>query len=37
MVQGDNYVPYGKVVEAMVMIQQAGAPSVGLITDPPEE
>ncbi len=37
LVRGDNYVPYGKVVEAMVMIQQAGAPSVGLITDPPEE
>ena len=37
LVQGDNHVPYGKVVEAMVLIQRGGAPSVGLVTDPPEE
>lgn len=36
LVQGDHHVPYGKVVEAMVLIQRGGAPSVGLVTDPPE-
>lgn len=37
MVRGDRNVDYGHVVEAMVMIQQAGAPNVGLITETPEE
>ena len=37
LVQGDKHVPYGKVMEAMVLIQQGGAPGVGLITDPPEK
>ena len=36
MVRGDNAVNYGAVVQAMVLLQQAGAPSVGLMTDPPE-
>ena len=36
MVRGDNTVNYGAVVQAMVLLQQAGAPSVGLMTDPPE-
>ncbi len=36
MVRGDRNVDYGHVVEAMVMIQQAGAPNVGLITEIPE-
>ncbi len=36
MVRGDNQVNYGSVVQAMVLLQQAGAPSVGLMTDPPE-
>lgn len=36
MVRGDRNVDYGHVVEAMVMIQQAGAPNVGLITETPE-
>ena len=36
LVRGDNRVPYGRVVEAMVLLQQAGAPSVGLVTDRPE-
>ena len=36
MVRGDKNVDYGRVVQAMVMIQGAGAPSVGLITEPPE-
>ena len=35
MVKGDEHVDYGKVVSAMVLLQQAGAPSVGLITDQP--
>lgn len=35
LVRGDKNVNYGKVVEAMVLLQQAGAKSVGLITEPP--
>ncbi len=35
MVRGDRRVPYGEVVEAMSLLQAAGAPSVGLITEPP--
>ena len=36
MVRGDRNVDYGRVMEAMVLIQQGGAPSVGLITESPE-
>ena len=36
MVKGDAAVDYGRVVRAMVLAQAAGAPSVGLITAPPE-
>lgn len=36
MIRGDAAVDYGRVVEAMVLAQAAGAPSVGLITTPPE-
>jgi biopolymer transport protein TolR len=36
MVKGDAGVSYGRVVQAMVLAQAAGAPSVGLITTPPE-
>ena len=36
LVRGDRDVDYGRVVEAMVMIQAAGAPNVGLITEVPE-
>ncbi|WP_275097301.1 protein TolR [Sedimenticola hydrogenitrophicus] len=36
MVKGDRNVDYGRVVEAMVLIQQAGVPNVGLITENPE-
>ena len=36
MVRGDTAVEYGLVVQAMVLLQQAGAPSVGLITEPPK-
>ncbi|MCG7994757.1 MAG: protein TolR [gamma proteobacterium symbiont of Stewartia floridana] len=37
MVRGDRGVPYGRVVEAMVLLQAGGAPSVGLITESPEK
>jgi biopolymer transport protein TolR len=36
MVRGDRNVNYGRVVEAMVLVQAAGAPNVGLITESPE-
>lgn len=36
MVRGDTGVAYGRVVEAMVLLQAGGAPSVGLITESPE-
>lgn len=32
LVKGDKSVDYGKVVQAMALLQQAGAPSVGLMT-----
>lgn len=35
-VKGDKKVNYGSVVQAMVLLQQAGAQSVGLITEQPE-
>lgn len=34
LVKGDKNVNYGAVMQAMVLLQQAGAPSVGLVTDP---
>ncbi|MES9854098.1 MAG: protein TolR [Candidatus Thiodiazotropha sp. L084R] len=36
MVRGDKGVSYGRVVEAMVLLQAGGAPSVGLVTESPE-
>ena len=33
LVKGDRGVPYGKVVEAMALLKQAGAENVGLVTD----
>lgn len=33
LVRGDKSANYGKVIEAMALLQQAGAKSVGLITD----
>jgi biopolymer transport protein TolR len=36
MVRGDHAVDYGSVVAAMVLLQQAGVPAVGLVTEPPE-
>jgi biopolymer transport protein TolR len=35
LVKGDAKANYGNVVKAMVLLQQAGAPSVGLVTEPP--
>lgn len=37
MVRGDSRVDYGRVVHAMVLAQAAGAASVGLVTEPPEQ
>jgi biopolymer transport protein TolR len=36
LVRGDHAVDYGSVMSAMVLLQQAGVPNVGLVTDPPE-
>jgi len=36
MVRGDKDVNYGKVVTAMALLQKAGAPNVGLVTETPE-
>jgi biopolymer transport protein TolR len=36
MVKGDREVPYDYVLQLMVTLQGAGAPSVGLMTDPIE-
>ena len=35
LVWGDTNVPYGTVVELMSRLQNAGAESVGLVTEPP--
>lgn len=35
LVWGDTSVPYGTVVSLMTELQAAGAPSVGLVTEPP--
>lgn len=36
LVKGDQSVDYGKVMQAMVLLQDAGAPSVGLVTQQPD-
>ncbi len=36
-VGGDRTVAYDHVLRAMALLQRAGAPSVGLLTDPPEK
>ncbi|MGK0269327.1 MAG: biopolymer transport protein TolR [Paraglaciecola sp.] len=36
VVKGDGAVAYSQVVKLMVLLQRAGAPSVGLMTTPPE-
>jgi biopolymer transport protein TolR len=35
LIWGDQAVPYGDVVTVMVALQEAGAPSVGLVTENP--
>ncbi len=34
LVRGDRLVSYGEIVRAMSLLQAAGAPSVGLLTEP---
>jgi biopolymer transport protein TolR len=36
LVRGDHAVDYGTVVAAMVLLQRAGVPGVGLVTEPPD-
>ena len=36
LIWGDRAVPYGEVVSVMVALQEAGAPSVGLVTEEPQ-
>ena len=35
LVKGDRQSRYGRVVEAMVLLQKAGATKIGFLTDPP--
>ena len=37
LVRGDENVSYGSVVGLMTLLQEAGVPSVGLVTEPPEQ
>lgn len=37
MVRGDQAVDYGRVVYAMTLLQRAGAPSIGLVTEMPQQ
>ncbi|MCH9690887.1 MAG: protein TolR [Gammaproteobacteria bacterium] len=37
LVWGDSEAHYGLLVELMTQLQQAGAPSVGLVTEPPRQ
>lgn len=37
MVRGDAKAQYRYIVQAMVLLQRAGVPSVGMITQPPDE
>lgn len=37
LVRGDRSVDYGRVVDVMVLLQQAGIEKVGLMTDQPEK
>lgn len=36
LVRGDRHVGYGKVIDAMVLLQKAGVEKVGLMTDQPD-
>lgn len=37
IVKGDGTVPYNQIIQLMVLLQKSGVPSVGLMTDSPEE
>lgn len=37
LIKGDHSVDYGRVVQAMVLLQHAGAETVGLVTQPDEK
>ena len=37
LVRGDRAVDYGRVVDVMVLLQQAGIEKVGLMTDQPQK
>ena len=37
LVGGDDKVDFGRVVELMALLQNAGVPTVGILTDPPEQ
>jgi biopolymer transport protein TolR len=37
LVRGDTQVNYGEVVKLMALLQDAGAPGVGLLTEPPRK
>lgn len=37
LVGGDQAVPYGRVAKLMSLLQSAGVPSVGMITESPEQ
>ncbi|MEM7465543.1 MAG: protein TolR [Pseudomonadota bacterium] len=37
LVRGDENVAYGSVVGVMSLLQEAGVPNVGLVTEPPEQ
>lgn len=34
LIKGDKNINYGKIIQAMVLLQQAGAANIGLITQP---
>jgi len=36
LIRGDHAVDYGAVVAALVLLQQAEIPKIGLVTEPPE-
>ncbi|HLE94166.1 MAG TPA: protein TolR [Sulfuricaulis sp.] len=37
LIRGDRQANYGEVVKAMTLLQAAGAPGVGLLTEPPKK
>jgi biopolymer transport protein TolR len=37
LVKADRTIAYGRLVDAMVILQKAGAKKIGFVTDPPPE